>query len=139
MVRNTSLSERSGSLRSAWTTPDGSVDLAEGRLSLGEIGCQFLRGNMGVDASTRAGGTSSRRLCDDLRQPLRAGHASPSKITISRFLGRHERHERPGVDVGAEHRAAIELVVADRYMLRLWPSVRATRLREVLAALEDAR
>ena len=44
-----------------------------------------------------------------------------------------------GIDVGAEQRAAIELVVADRYVLRLWPSVRAGHLREVLAALEDER
>ena len=40
---------------------------------------------------------------------------------------------------GAEPRAAIELVVGDRYVLRLWPSVRAGHLREVLAALEDVR
>ena len=38
---------------------------------------------------------------------------------------------------GAEPRAAIELVVGDRYVLRLWPSVRAEHLREVLAALGD--
>ena len=44
-----------------------------------------------------------------------------------------------GIEVGAEQRAAIELVVADRYVLRLWPSVRAGHLREVLAALEDVR
>ena len=44
-----------------------------------------------------------------------------------------------GIDVGAEQRAAIELVVRDRYVLRLWPSVRAAHLREVLAALEDVR
>ena len=44
-----------------------------------------------------------------------------------------------GIDVGAEQRAAIELVVGDRYVLRLWPSVRAGHLREVLAALEDVR
>ena len=43
------------------------------------------------------------------------------------------------IDVGAEQRAAIELVVGERYVLRLWPSVRATHLREVLAALEDVR
>ena len=40
---------------------------------------------------------------------------------------------------GAEPRATIELVVGDRYVLRLWPSVRAGHLREVLAALEDVR
>ena len=44
-----------------------------------------------------------------------------------------------GIDVGAEQRAAIELVVGDRYVLRLWPSVRAEHLREVLAALGDVR
>ena len=39
----------------------------------------------------------------------------------------------------AEPRAVMELVVGDRYVLRLCPSVRAGHLREVLAALEDAR
>ena len=39
----------------------------------------------------------------------------------------------------AGQRAAIELVVGEQYVLRLWPSVRAGHLREVLAALEDAR
>ena len=40
---------------------------------------------------------------------------------------------------GAEPRAAIELVVGERYVLRLRPSVRAEHLREVLAALEGER
>lgn len=39
-------------------------------------------------------------------------------------------------DTDAGQRAAIELVVGKRYLLRLWPSVRAAHLREVLAALE---
>ena len=38
-----------------------------------------------------------------------------------------------------EQGAAIELVVGDRYVLRLWRSVRAEHLREVLSALEDVR
>ena len=37
---------------------------------------------------------------------------------------------------GREPRVAIELVVGERYLLRLWPNVRAAQLREVLAALE---
>ena len=40
---------------------------------------------------------------------------------------------------GPEPRAAIELVVSERYVLRLWPNVRAAQLREVLAALEGGR
>ena len=40
---------------------------------------------------------------------------------------------------GPEPRAAIELVVSDRYVLRLWPNVRTAQLREVLAALEGGR
>ena len=35
--------------------------------------------------------------------------------------------------------APIELVVGERYVLKLWPSMRAAQLREVLAALEGAR
>ena len=51
---------------------------------------------------------------------------------------------QPLVEVGqlggsGEPRAAMELVVGARYVLRLWPSVRAGHLREVLAALEDVR
>ncbi len=40
---------------------------------------------------------------------------------------------------GPEAGAAIELVVGKRYLLKLWPNVRAAQLREVLAALEDDR
>ena len=50
--------------------------------------------------------------------------------------------ELEAVGVGgeaAEQRAAIELVVDERYVLKLWPSVRAAHLREVLAALEGVR
>ena len=40
---------------------------------------------------------------------------------------------------GAEPRGAIELVVGERYVLRLRPSVRAEHLREVLTVLESLR
>ena len=43
---------------------------------------------------------------------------------------------------GAEHggeRAPIEVAVGDRYVLRLWPHLRAEQLREVLAILEGSR
>ena len=46
------------------------------------------------------------------------------------------------VDAGAEHdveRAPMELAVGDRYVLRLWPHLRAAQLREVLAILEGSR
>lgn len=39
----------------------------------------------------------------------------------------------------AEASAPIELVVGERYLLKLWPSMRAGQLREVLAALEGGR
>ena len=38
-----------------------------------------------------------------------------------------------------EPRAAIELVVGERYVVRLWPNMRAAQLREVLAVLEGGR
>lgn len=41
---------------------------------------------------------------------------------------------RPHTDGDA--RRAIELVVDGRYLLRLWPGVRAADLREVMSALE---
>ena len=40
---------------------------------------------------------------------------------------------------GAEPCAPIELLVGERYVLKLWPSMRAAQLREVLAALEGSR
>ena len=43
---------------------------------------------------------------------------------------------------GTEHggeRAPIELAVGDRYVLRLWPHLRAAQLQEVLAILESNR
>ena len=36
-------------------------------------------------------------------------------------------------------RAPLELAVGDRYVLRLWPHLRAAQLREVLAILESSR
>ena len=36
-------------------------------------------------------------------------------------------------------RAPIELAVGDRYVLRLWPHLRAAQLREVLGVLESSR
>ena len=39
----------------------------------------------------------------------------------------------------AEASAPIELVVSKRYVLKLWPSMRAAQLREVLAVLEGGR
>lgn len=39
----------------------------------------------------------------------------------------------------AEASAPIELVVGERYVLKLWPQVRAAQLREVLAVLEGGR
>ena len=35
--------------------------------------------------------------------------------------------------------AAMELAVGDRYVLRLWPHLRASQLREVLSVLEGGR
>ena len=43
-----------------------------------------------------------------------------------------------GAEQGAE-RAPLELAVGDRYVLRLWPHLRAAQLREVLAVLESSR
>ena len=43
---------------------------------------------------------------------------------------------------GGQHgvdRAPMELAVGDRYVLRLWPHLRAAQLREVLAILEGSR
>ena len=40
---------------------------------------------------------------------------------------------------GSNHGAAIELVVAGRYLLRLWPGNEPEHLREVIAVLESQR
>ena len=58
---------------------------------------------------------------------LRSAQASQPLVELGQLGG------------GAEPRAAIELVVGERYVLRLRPSVRAGHLREVLAALECER
>ncbi len=58
---------------------------------------------------------------------LRSAQASQPLVELGQLGG------------GAEPRAAIELVVGERYVLRLRPSVRAGHLREVLAALEGER
>jgi len=57
----------------------------------------------------------------DRRQPL---------VELARAGGRAK---------DAEQHAAMELLVGERYVLRLWPSVRAEHLREVLAALEEPK
>ena len=44
-----------------------------------------------------------------------------------------------GATAGGSDGPPIELVVSDRYVVRLWRSVRAEHLREVLAALEGLR
>jgi hypothetical protein len=38
---------------------------------------------------------------------------------------------------GVNQRPAIELVVAGRYLLRLWPGTRSEHLREVITVLEE--
>ena len=39
---------------------------------------------------------------------------------------------------GGAERAPMELAVGDRYVVRLWPHVRAAQLREVLRVLESS-
>ncbi len=93
-------------------------------------------------AEWRSSGLSKKAYCERHGLPYWslcrwAGKvAQPAEAESHRLV---ELGRLAGVDVGAEQRAAIELVVADRYVLRLWPSVRAGHLREVLAALEDVR
>ena len=56
--------------------------------------------------------------------------------------GSHGLVELKPVGGGAEQggdRAPIELAVNDRYVLRLWPHLRAAQLREVLGVLESSR
>ena len=67
--------------------------------------------------------------------------------SLCRWAGKltETANRQPLVEVGqrggvaADPRAEIELVVGERYLLRLRPSVRAAHLREVLAALEGER
>ena len=66
-----------------------------------------------------------------------AGKLSPSQTPQGQRLV--ELEPIAGIDGVAEQRAALELAVGDRYVLRLWRSVRAEHLREVLSALEDVR
>jgi len=93
-------------------------------------------------AEWRCSGLSKKAYCERHGLPYSslcrwAGKVSQPQTSQGQQLV--ELGPLAGMDVGAEQRAAIELVVADRYVLRLWPSVRAGHLREVLAALEDVR
>jgi hypothetical protein len=63
-----------------------------------------------------------------------------------RLAAEREDADRPLVELKAsptmtasdlEHRPAIELVVAGRYLLRLWPGTRCEQLREVITVLEE--
>ena len=73
------------------------------------------------------------------------GHVEASlRYWVDKLSARESQElvELEAVGVGgeaAEQRAAIELVVDERYVLKLWPSMRAAHLREVLAALEGVR
>ena len=93
-------------------------------------------------AEWRCSGLSKRAYCER--------HGVPYS-SLCRWAGKLSQPQLPrgeqlvelgriaGIDGGAKQRAAMELVVGDRYVLRLWRSVRAEHLREVLSALEDVR
>jgi len=93
-------------------------------------------------AEWRGSGLSKKAYCERHGLPYWsmcrwAGKLSEREGAESQALV--ELKPSDGVGQDAEQRAAIELVVGERYVLRLWPSVRAGHLREVLAALEDLR
>ena len=93
-------------------------------------------------AQWRCSGLSKRAYCERHGVAYSslcrwAGKLSPSQTPQGQRLV--ELGPIAGIDGVAEQRAAMELVVGDRYVLRLRPSVRAGHLREVLAALEDVR
>ena len=90
----------------------------------------------------RQSGQSRKAYCEEhglsywsMRDWIRklAGPAEPASQRLV---------ELEPVGGGAQHggeRAPIELAVGDRYVLRLWPHLRAAQLREVLAILEGER
>ena len=102
-------------------------------------GCEYWRRHV---EAWRRGGQSKKAYCEqhDL-----------AYWSMCRWAGRLSEGESPerqqlvelepvgGLSQEAPARAAIELVVGERYVLRLWASVRAAHLREVLAALEGVR
>ena len=71
---------------------------------------------------------SMRYWADKLAEP---GDGQSQRLVELEPVGDGGQH---GVD-----RAPMELAVGDRYVLRLWPHLRAAQLREVLAILEGSR
>ena len=93
-------------------------------------------------AEWRGSGLSKKAYCEQHGVPYWslcrwAGKLSPSQTPPGDQLV--ELGPIGGGVENAEQRAAIELVVGDRYVLRLWPNLRAEQLREVLAVLESQR
>ena len=96
-------------------------------------------------AEWRQSGQSRKAYCEEhglaywsMRDWIRklAEPAEPAEPASQRLV------ELEPVGGGAQHggeRAPIELAVGDRYVLRLWPHLRAAQLREVLAILEGER
>ena len=88
------------------------------------------------------GGQSKKAYCDQhgvsywsmryWTNKLSASAASPDQGLVE--LGPVGRLGADG-----EQRAAIELVVGERYVVRLWPTMDGAHLREVLTVLESLR
>ena len=93
----------------------------------------------------RQSGQSRKAYCEEhglsywsMRDWIRklAESAEPAAPTSQRLV------ELESVGDSTEHgseRAPMELAVGDRYVLRLWPQLRASQLREVLSVLEGGR
>lgn len=76
-------------------------------------------------------GLSYWSLCRWAREPSQtAADQRQPLVELARAAGGGRHAESP---------AAMELLVGERYVLRLWPSVCAAHLREVLAALEEPK
>ena len=87
-------------------------------------------------------GLSKKAYCErhDLNyRSLRYWAAKPSVAAAVKGQPLAELRRAAAATKDVEQRAPIELVVGDPYVVRLWPSVCAADLREVLAALENQR
>ena len=93
-------------------------------------------------AAWRQSGQSRKAYCEEHGLSYWSMRDWISKLAEATAAESQGLVELEPVGVGAEQggdQAPIELAVGDRYVLRLWPHLRAAQLREVLGVLESSR
>ena len=90
----------------------------------------------------RPSGQSKKAYSEQHELPYWSMRYWASKLSEQEESDSQQMVELGPAGEGAKHgrdQAPIEVVVGDRYVVRLWPHLRATQLREVLAILDSSR